>query len=471
MTSVIWDCASWAEETFGDCDLGDERRNRRLVKLAGQMANRPASSLPDQTETWADCKAAYRLFDSDDISHRGILAPHCRMTLGSCVAGETKLIICDTTELDYSSLVETKGLGQVGNGHGRGFFLHTALMIDAATSRIEGLAGQEVFYRSLKKVPKSSRGNRRGKANRESAVWGRVIDDVGHPPADVTWIHLCDRGADDVEVMWKAVGNGCGFVIRAAKMHRNVLSLEGTRSPLGELLQTWPAHGKRDVEVEATPKAPARTAEVTLRYGTVDIPLPEKLTPWLKANRPTKPLRVGVVDLVETNPPRGCKAIRWVLYSESPVETRAQAEMVIERYEQRPTVEDFHKALKTGCGVEDRQLQTASRLEHVAALCSVVAVRLMQLKTAARETPDRPAKELVPARWIEVLQVARKRPLDPKMTIRDFVRQLAGLGGFLLRRSDGEPGWITTWRGFEKLQLMIRGVDAEKRRRMLEKQT
>ena len=142
--------------------------------------------------------------------------------------------------------------------------------------------------------------------------------------------------------------------------------------------------------------------------------------------------------------------------------TIASANKIIEWYERRPTIEDYHKALKTGCGVERRYYETAERLERVTGLLSVVAVRLLQLKTAARETPDRPAVEVAPAQWVELVQIVRKKPANPKMTIREFLRAIAGLGGHLGRKGDGEPGWITLWRGFEKLMLLARGADAQK---------
>lgn len=462
MATAIWDTQIWAERNFGSCQLGDLRRNRRLIKLAIQQAARPDGSLPDQTETWGDCKAAYLLFDTEDICFQDILAPHCRMTREACNVGEIKLIICDTTELDYTSLRKTTGLGRIGNGNGRGFFLHTAMMIDESSHRIEGLAGQEVFYRPIPIGAKPAKHSRRGKEDRESAVWGRLIDRVGSPPEGVTWIYLCDRGADDIEVMWKSINNHCGFVIRASQLNRNILTLDGRKLALSEFLLELPDCGDREIEVRATQKEAARIATVTLRYGNVELPLPRILTPWLKTHRPKAPLRVGVVELVETNPPKGIPPIRWVLYSCSPVNSQAEADQVIEHYEQRPTIEDYHKALKKGAAVEDRQLQTAVRLERAAALSSVVAVRLMQLKTAAVETPARPARELVPARWIRLLNITRKKPSNPEMTIREFVRELAGLGGFLGRKRDGEPGWITLWRGFEKLQLIIRGADAQR---------
>lgn len=464
MASDIWDTQTWAVQTFGPCVLGDRRRNNRLIKVAVQAVARPDGSLPDQMECWKDLKAAYRLFDCDQISFQDIIAPHCQLTRESCTAGETKLIICDTTEVDFPNRKKATGLGPIGNGSHRGFFLHTGLMIDDDTHRIEGLAGQNVFYRAVRKG-KPTKKHRRRKEKRESAVWGQLIDQVGPPPSDVNWIHVCDRGADDIEVMWKAVTNKCGFIIRAARLNRKIMTLDGRIIPLSEFLCECEDHGQRMVAVPAKANHPSRIATVTLHYANIDLPLPKVVTPWLKATLPTRPvLRVGIVELRETNPPKGCAPIRWVLYSGSPVNNTCEADRVIERYEQRPTVEDYHKALKTGCSVQKRQLQTADRLERVTALDSIVAIRLLQMKTAARETPDRAAHQLVPKRWIQLLQTVRNLLPDPEMTIHQFLRELAGLGGFLLRKRDGEPGWITIWRGFEKLQLIIRGADAQKKK-------
>src|SRR5579859_7145599 len=128
----------------------------------------------------------------------------------------------NTTELDFTSHRKTRGLGPIGNGGGRGFFIHSGLMLDAATGRIDGMAGQELFYRIEKGKKRGAKNTRRRDPKRESAVWGRLIDRIGPAPPDVTWIHVCDRGADDYEVFLRALRNDCGFVIRAAKLHRNV---------------------------------------------------------------------------------------------------------------------------------------------------------------------------------------------------------------------------------------------------------
>ena len=137
---------------------------------------------------------------------------------------------------------------------------------------------------------------------------------------------------------------------------------------------------------------------------------------------------------------------------------------MLEHYEKRWLIEEFHKALKSGCRLEERQYEAAKRLEAVTGVLSVLAVRLLQLKTIARDEPQRPAKQVVPMRWIQMLQSLRKRPPKSPWTVRDFYRELAKLGGFLGRKSDGEPGWMTLWHGFEKLHLCLRGADAYARK-------
>jgi len=434
------------------------------MKVAMQAAARPDASTPDQTETWADCKAAYRLFDEDEVTFQAIAEPHYRQVRAACEAGSLKLIINDTTEIDYGRQRHVPGLGPTGKGTGRGFFLHTALMLDSVTRCIDGLAGQELFYRQSPVRPKPHNNSRRRSEDRESQVWGRLIDQVGPPPEGVKWVHVCDRGADDYEVFCHARQQRCGWVIRAAQLTRLLCPPDGRTVSLEEYLAEQPARGTREVHVPATPKAPRRTAQVELRYASIAMPWPKVVTAWIRKHAPKEPLPMGVVELREVAPPPGVEPVRWVLYSSEPATSVPEAETIIDYYEQRPTVEEFHKALKTGCRVEKRYYETAARLERVTAVLCVLAVRLLQMKTAARENPEQPAREVAPARWVDLLQRVRRKPFDPAMTIRQFVRQLAGLGGHLGRKGDGEPGWITLWRGLEKLLLLVRGADVERRR-------
>jgi len=178
---------SWAELEFGTCKLGDQRRTQRLVKVGAQTLARPDGTSPEQTECWADCKALYRLMDCEEVSFEAITTPHYQRTRTSGQLGQVQLILCDTTEIDYGAKRRARGLGPVGQNTGRGFFLHSALMRDPVSGEVIGLAGQEVYYRKPrpKGVKKGASNSRRRDENRESAVWGRLIDQVGKPPEGV----------------------------------------------------------------------------------------------------------------------------------------------------------------------------------------------------------------------------------------------------------------------------------------------
>lgn len=470
MTTVILDPRAWAEQNFGECDLGDVRRTRRLEELAMQVAARPDGSTPEQTETWGDCKAAYRLFNREEGTFGSIIAPHCRLTRESRGPGSVKLIINDTTEVDFGGLRQAKGLGPTGNGSGLGFFLHTAMMLDAVDGRIEGLAGQKIFYRK----PQRKRGKNvvRRSADRESVVWGQLIDEVGSPPEGVTWLHMCDRGADDIEIFHRAKQQGCGWIIRAAKLNRKVVSSDGRCLELAALLQESPVQGTKEVLVPRTAKSAKRTAVVELRYGSFSVPRPRVLTPWLKEyteqSGNSLDLSMSALELREVEPPKGQKPLHWVLYTSQSLTNADEAFTIVNHYERRPTIEDYHKGLKTGCQVEKRCYETAERLERVTGLLSVVAMRLLQLRTAASETPDRPAQEVAPREWVKLVQQIRpsknQSGSKAEMTIYHFLRAVAGLGGHLGRKGDGEPGWITLWRGFNKLMQIARGAELQRKK-------
>lgn len=163
------------------------------------------------------------------------------------------------------------------------------------------------------------------------------------------------------------------------------------------------------------------------------------------------------VQIKEMHPPAKADALHWVLITSEPVLSPEVALGIVEDYKKRWGVEEYHKALKTGCHVQERYYQTAARLERVTGLNAILALRLLQMRELAREQPDLPAEKVAPQEWVETLARIRKKPATG-MTIHQFVRYLAGLGGHLGRKRDGQPGWITLWRGVEKLLLILRGT-------------
>jgi len=450
------DPAAWAASQFSAAQLGDRRRTARLVRLASQIASDPGSGLPRQAETWGDLKAAYRLLGRPEATLQAVAAPHWQLTRGQADRGRL-LIIDDTTEIDYGSRRQAAGLGPVGRGTGRGFLLHSALVVDPRDEWVVGLAGQVPFHR--KPAPKGETLAQKQRRDRESAVWGRLIEQVGSPPATARWVHVMDRGADDFEVFCRARRVGADWIGRVKSRNRLVRDAAGAEMPLSDVLMAMAAAGGYSLALRARPGRPARRARVEVAFAPVTTPVPRHPPASLKALGPG-PIAQWVVRAREMGPPPAVKEpIDWVLLTSLPVEDLGAAMEVIGDYERRWVIEEWHKALKTGCGVERRQLQASPRLEALTGVLSVVAVRLLQMREMGRRQPHRAARELVPADSVGLVHRARRgrgRPED--WTIGEFIGGLAGLGGFLGRKGDGEPGWITIWRGWDALNWMLRGV-------------
>lgn len=452
MHGLLLDIRPWAEANFGTADLGDRRRTQRLVAVAAQIAADPAASLPDQTETWADLKAAYRLFDRPEVTFAAVAAPHWQLTR-ACGPGRY-LVLDDTTELDFGRYRQVSGLGPTGNGGGRGFLLHSGLLVAAQGDAVRGLAGQVLHYR--RPAPKGETRTQRLRRKRESAVWGELIDQVGPPPAGAEFVHVMDRGADDFAVLCHCRQQQAGWVLRAKSLHRKALAPDGQERAVQAYLDTLPPAGTYALPLRARPGQPARVAQLEVRYGPLTLLPPKLQSPYLKG-LPARPIGQWVVWVREVGAPQGVTPIAWVLYTSLPVTCLAEALEVVAYYERRWLIEEWHKALKTGCQVTSRQLKTHQRLEALVGVLGVEAVRLLQLKAVARAEPQRPAAGVVPGRLLVLLQ--RLRGERAAWTVGRFFRELAKLGGFLGRKGDGEPGWITLWRGWEKLHLMLRGAE------------
>jgi hypothetical protein len=424
--------------------------------LAAQVAAKPDASTPKQTECWADCKAAYRLFDQEDVTFDALIAPHCAQT--RAVGPGIWLIPNDTTEINFGYDRQLSGVGRVGSADARGFYLHTAMIVAAHSDELVGLAAQDLYARPLAKVKRISSFRRKEQA-RETDVWGRVIDRVGPPPDGARFIHICDRGADNFEIYCHLLEQRSEWVIRAAQLVRIVRDDQNDERNLNEVLQDLPCLGSYQLEVRANHDQPARTAYIELRCARITMPRPRTGVSRYVRDRGVTEIPMTVVEAREPRPPQGVTPLRWVLLTSEQVHGFNDAWRVIEWYERRPLIEEYHKCLKTGCRVEERFYQTGERLAPVIGLLSVLAVRLLHLKMVAREQPDKVAAGVVPNDWLAALPLLLKKHQTIK-TVRDFFRGLAQLGGFLARKCDGEPGWQTIWSGLETLLLCLRGVEA-----------
>ncbi|MBL4883652.1 MAG: IS4 family transposase [Planctomycetaceae bacterium] len=259
------------------------------------------------------------------------------------------------------------------------------------------------------------------------------------------------------EAMCHIVLQQSDWIIRAAKMQRNVINTEGNELSLGKAIEETEALGSYTLSLRARPGQSARDAKMEVSTCKVSFPQPRIRSQFIK-DCDLELIAMNVVIVQEVNAADGVKPIRWVLLTSLPVESFEAAWEVIEFYECRWLIEEYHKVLKTGCKIEQHSLRDASRLEPLITLISVIGVRLLQLKTIARHAPDQRAKGRVPRSWLKTLKAMRPRLRKKYLTVYEFFRELAKLGGFIGRKSDGEPGWQTTWRGYQKLHATLLGM-------------
>ena len=452
MDFPVLDPDQWAAEHFGACELGDQRRTKRLVKYVGQVAACSEGSTPNQTESWADCKAAYRLFDEEDVSFEAVCRPHWNRTKNR--DSGVFLLLGDTTEIDFGYDPDVEGLSPVGSGNHRGFHLHSSLMIDAETEEVIGSGGG----RDLSSKTQAE-GGKDSREKEPSAGIGSLgpRDRSGRKACGTGEVYSCVRcGGGQLRSVLPLETARCG--LGRAGLAKTPHRLGFPRQAAGTLggAEARPSAGLYKLSLRSRKNQPAREALLEVRFAAIEMPIPAQPTPYMRACG-LETIPMFAVHVREIAPPEGVEPLDWILLTSETVECFEEAWTVIGYYEKRWRVEDYHKCLKTGCQVESRQYKTSDRLERVTGVLSIVAVRLLQLKFAARCEPSPPAEDTVPPDWIEVLKQVRNinRPIE---TAKDFLREVAKLGGFLGRKSDGDPGWITIWRGFNKLILCLRGV-------------
>jgi len=452
----------FAEENFGGAELGDERLTKRLVRVALRMLEHPEGTLPAKMQTPADLKGLYRLLNHDQVTHAAVLETHRELTLAQMRENQdVVLLIHDTTQLDYTGKKALRGLGQLAAGAARGYLCHNTLAVREDGSVI-GLANQILHLRP--KVPKNeSAQQRRQRRNRETRLWKAGSEAVGPPSAGCKWVDVGDRGADLFEYLDHKHVQGGDYVVRSK--HNRVVWVGNAPERVVKLhdyargLDTLETH---EIEVSANKGREARKTRVRVAAGRVTLPVPKPKC----GEHGDDPLETWVVHVKEIEtPPKGAKALEWVLLTNQPCKSAKEALRVVGWYARRPIVEEYHKAQKTGCGIELPQLTDKSRLEPVIAMISVVAVFLLGLRDAARDPvkAQEPAENFVPATHVRVINACRWKDAKRRTTLYEFLLAVARMGGHQNRKSDGPPGWLTLWRGWQQLMVMVTAVEAVER--------
>lgn len=439
----------WAEEEWGHASLGDARLVQRLISLGRDRYAHPQANIPQTCGSRSKTKAAYRFFDHENATLQNLLAPHIEATTKRVGKEKVVLAIQDTTSLNYGTHPATEDLGPITNIPTGvvGLMLHGTLAVNTEGTPL-GLLAAQCWARDPAEFGKKAKRHKLPIEEKESNKWltsfkAATVTAAACP--DTTVVSVGDREADIYELfsLVDQTPNAPLLLVRA--QHDRKLMEEQGR--LSEYLNGCPEAGIQEIIVPRRGNRPSRTAQLSIRYSKVTL-----APPTGKEER--APISIWAILAEEKSPSEGIEPLRWLLLTTAPTDSFTEACEHLSWYTQRWTIEVFHRTLKSGCRIENRQLGKANRLEACLAIDLVVAWRIHHLTKLGRETPDVPCSVYFEeAEWKALTTFVTKKTISANKapTLREAIRMVAILGGFLARKGDGEPGTQTLWLGLQRL--------------------
>jgi len=444
------DPIDWVEEEFGTVEFFDNRLKDRLHIIARDFFAQPGALVPQAAGgSIAKAKAAYRFFNNKRIDMDELLNSHIEMTAQRIKDHDIILAVQDTTILNYTAHQKTEGLGPINTikDKARGLILHDTMAFSVDGSPL-GLLDAQCWARDLDKQGKSKKRKELPISEKESIKWLKsyqAVSEVQKLCPDTMFISVGDREADIYELFYEAVldHDGPELLVRADKGRKRKVEEEY----LWDKMSSKPVSGFCEFFIPRKGSRLSRTARLKIRFSQVT------LTPPKAKKLP--PIELYAVYISEIGYP---KPLEWMLLTTLEVSNFNDAQKILKWYAQRWGIEVYHRTLKSGCRIEDRRLGNAEDIETCLAIDMVVAWRIFFLTMQGRETPDVPCDRFLKEDEWKVLYVyvnkTTELPEKPP-TLREAIRMIASLGGFLGRKSDKEPGTTTLWRGLQRLDDMV----------------
>lgn len=441
----------WAQDEFGMAGFNDGRLSKRLIDLADDFLTKPYAQIPEATTDWAGAKGAYRFFDNKKVTVEKIIQPHYQSTLERLKNHKIILSIQDTSFLWYKNH-EVEGLGHLTGDLTKksGLIIHPTLAITPegvpiGFMHLKVWARSEVLYRPAVEVPIDQKESFKWiQSYRATCGFEKQLDDVH-------FVNICDREADIYELFLETQkdDHSSDLLVRLEKNRK----IEGEYENIKTYLSTLNPSGELTVQVPKRGKEKGREAKLTIRFGVIKIKPPVPLRKIY-----AQFIKLWIIEAKEENAPENVKEpIHWKLLTTMEVNSFQRAIEKIKWYTCRWVIERLFKVLKSGCNVEKRKLANAERLKKSVALDLIVSYRILFLTMVDRDFPDMPVSALFEDYEWKALYCYRNRSMNvpgkPPM-LSEFRIKIAQLGGFLARKSDGNPGSITLRRGLEKLHFL-----------------
>ncbi len=345
----------WITLELERTELGDSRRTKRLIKIVENLSAKPEASVPQASETWAETKATYDFWDSPYITPSMIRQGHIDATVERIVQQEVVLAIQDTTELNYTSHKALSGIGYLDSKYAQGLKVHSVFTVSAQGVPL-GIIEQQVWARNEVELGKAELRKQKSTADKESQKWLdglKLTDSI--IPQSVRVVTIADREADIYDLFACSRRPGSDFLIRATQNR----CLDGSEQHLWETLSSQKSQGTMTVEVNRSITQPQRTATLHIRYTTITIAPPQNRA---KAEL-LAPVTLQAILVTEADPPAECEPITWLVLTTLEITSLEDVHSYVRWYSYRWLIERYHYLLKSGCGVEKLQLETAQRLE------------------------------------------------------------------------------------------------------------
>jgi transposase-like protein/DDE family transposase len=458
-------------------DFGDRRLTARQVAIAEAMSGNPDRSFPKIMSTEGELEALYRFVNNKHVSLGRIIEPHVRAT---CERAATErhpvLAVHDTTGFSFQGESTRVGLGRIKTG-GQGFYGHFTLVVTSDERHQPlGIVAVRPIFRTQPPDPSKKHWQSRGRTDLEFRRWAASVE-ITRQRLTPEVIHVMDSEADAYSLLAAMIIAGQRFVVRLKGVERALDVPDGSTEPrkLGAALQRAPLQLRREIRVSKRrpdklgrlrkqPTREARTAKLEVRAAHVELKRPQYADGvGLKSSTLPRALPVNVVWVREAEPPQGQEPVEWALVTTEPIDQPEQIAAIIDHYRGRWLIEEYFKALKTGCSFEKRQLESKHALLNALGLFIPAAWRVLTVRYIGRQSPDADGASLISERQLRILRSRRKRPLSTHPTASDVMLAIAAEGGHL--RNNGVPGWQTLGAGYEKLLWMELGyVIAEQQR-------
>lgn len=449
----------WADLELGGAELGDARLRRRLVEVGRNFFARPQANIPEASQGRAATKATYRLLDQRGIGMKEFLSAHVCATTERAREEPVVLAVQDTTSLNYTGLAGVcEGLGRVGTDESGalGLIVHDTVAFTPGGLPL-GVLDAQVWARDTKEKEKSAAAIREKESRKWLVSYERACVLQTECGKRTMVVSVGDREADFYELFCETRDrkSGAQLLVRACQ-NRSVREECGY---LFDHMHGLESGGEYELSVAARHNRRARQATLSVRFAKLVLEAPQ-------GKKDLGPVELYAVLAREEAAPDGEAPLEWLLLTTVAVQDFERARKILSWYTVRWGIEVFHRTLKSGCRIEDRQLENAHRLENCLAIDMVVAWRILHLRHLSRVDPDAPCTVYFTQEEYEALYAVTHpdKPLPKKaISIREATRLVAMLGGFLARKSDGEPGAETLWRGLQRLDGICIGWRAARR--------